>query len=167
MSEDTITGAQERVEGSGMEQENTQEQAVEETNDDFKYYMQDVSNLYFGARYSYTELLAHEMVPFKIKSIIEHYIMKDTQADTTLESQFYYMTQDMFSYKTYMQLKAKVKICLLVEKKSLFGKKKTCYQNRVMPLGEFVQMNLAQKKAAGVKIQEIILSKLSMMAFTL
>lgn len=139
---------------------------MEEQNNDFKYYMQDVGSLYLGARYSYEELLAHEMVPFKLKSIIEHYIMKDTQADTTLESQFYYMTQDMFSYKTYMQLKAKVKICLLVEKKSLFRKEKVVYQNRVVPMDEFVRMNLAQKKKAGVKIQEIILSKLSMMAFS-
>ena len=133
---------------------------------DFKYYMQDVGNLYLGAYYSYEELIGHEMVPFKLKSIIEHYIMKDTTADTTLESQFYYMTSDMFSYRTYMQLKAKVKLCMLVEKKPLFGEKKMVYQNKVIPLSEFVQMNLAQKKKYGVKIQEIILSKLAMMTFS-
>lgn len=140
---------------------------MEYQDNDFKYFMQDVGSLYFGSHYSYEELMAHEMVPFKVKSVIEHYIMKDTQIDTTLESQFYYMTQDMFSYKTYMQLKAKVKICLLVEKKPLFGNKKTVYRNQVLPLDEFVQMNLARKKASGVKIQEIILSKLALMSFSI
>lgn len=135
-------------------------------NNDFKYYMQDVGSLYFGACYDYTELMEHEMVPFKFKSIIEHYIMKDTQADTTLESQFYYMTEEDFSYKTYVQLKAKVKFCLLEEKKSLFGKTRAVYQNKVLPVDRFVQMNLAQKKKYGVKIQEIVLSKLAMMAFS-
>ena len=134
--------------------------------DDFKYFMQDVSSLYLGAYYNYVELMENEMVPFKLKSIIEHYIMKDTQADTTLESQFYYMTEEEFSYRTYMQLKTKVKVCMYVEKKSLFGKKKLVYQSVVMPLAEFVKMNLAQKKTYSVKVQEIIISKLSMMAFS-
>lgn len=139
---------------------------MEYQDNDFKYYMQDTGHLYFGARYSYAELMEHEMVPFKFKSIIEHYIMKDTQPDTTLESQFYYMTPEMFSYKTYMQLKTKVKVCLLVEKKSLFGKEQMTYKNRVFALDEFVKMNLAQKKKYGVKIQEIVLSKLAMMSFS-
>lgn len=133
---------------------------------DFKYYMQDTGKLYFGACFSYRELIEHEMVPFKFKSIIEHYVMKDTQTDTTLESQFYYMTQDMFSYKTYMQLKAKVKICLLTEKKPLFGASKMVYRTKTIPLDEFVQMNLAQKKKYGVKIHEIIISKLALMGFS-
>ena len=138
---------------------------MEYQDNDYKYYMQDIGSLYFGARYSYEELMAHEMVSFKFKSIIEHYIAKDTQPDTTLESQFYYMTDDLFSYRTYTQLKAKVKISLLVEKKPLFGAKKTVYQTQVLSLDEFVRMNLAQKKKYGVIIQEIIISKLALMAF--
>lgn len=139
---------------------------MEYQDNDFKYYMQDFGSLYFGARHSYEELMAHEMVPFKFKSIIEHYIMKDTQLDTTLESQFYYMTDDLFSYKTYMQLKAKVKISLLVEKKTLFGAEKAVYRTQVLALDEFARMNLAQKKKCGIKIQEIIISKLALMAFS-
>lgn len=139
---------------------------MEYQDNDFKYFMQDIGSLYFGARYNYEELMAHEMVPFKFKSIIEHYIMKDTQLDTTLESQFYYMTDDLFSYKTYMQLKAKVKISLLVGKKPLFGSKKTVYRTQVFSLDEFVRMNLAQKKKCGVIIQEIMISKLALMSFS-
>ena len=148
-----------------MEGQNMEYQNQELQNNDFKYYMQDTSRLYFGARYNYVELMEHEMVPFKFKSIIEHYIMKDTQPDTSLESQFYYMTPEMFSYKTYMQLKTRVKVCLLVEKKSLFGKSRMVYRNQVFSLDEFVKMNLAQKKKYGVKIQEIMLSKLALMSF--
>ncbi|MBO5208630.1 MAG: hypothetical protein J6B68_04710 [Lachnospiraceae bacterium] len=143
----------------------TEANATNQDND-FKYYMQDTSKIYIGARHTYAELMEHEMVPFKLKSIFEHYIMKDTQPDTSLESQFYYMTDDQFSYRTYMQLKAKVKVCILVEKNSLFGKKKIIYQDQMIPLKEFVQMNLAQKKKYGVKIQEISISKLAMMSFS-
>lgn len=139
---------------------------AEYQDNDFKYFMQDIGNLYIGARISYAELMENEMAPFKLKSVIEHYIMKDTQAETTLESQFYYMDKEDFSYKTYMQLKAKVKVCMYIEKKNFWGSKKMTYKNVSVPLDKFVQMNLAQKKKRGVKIQEIAISKLALMAFS-
>jgi len=139
---------------------------VEGTNRDFKYFMQDAGSIYLGAKLSYAELLQDEMVNFKYKSIVEHYIFKDTDPETTLESQLYYMTDDQFSYKTYGQLKARVKISILEEKKGFLGKKKTGYQSKVMRLDEFVKLNLAQKKAAGVVVHELILSKLALMSFS-
>lgn len=139
---------------------------VDYQDNDFKYFMQDTGSIYLGARFSYTEILEQEMVSFKYKSIVEHYILKDTDPATTLESQFYYMTPDQFSYKTYLQLKARVKVSVLEEKKSLFGKDKVAYSNRVMKLDEIVGMNLAQKKKCGMVIQELILSKLALMAFS-
>lgn len=135
-------------------------------NDDFKYFMQDSSFIYLGAKFSYAEILAQEMVSFKYKSIVEHYILKDTDSETTLESQLYYMTPDQFSYKTYLQLKARVKVSMLVRKKRLFGGEKTVYENKVMKLDEFVGMNLAKKKQCGMVVQELALSKLALMAFS-
>ncbi len=64
------------MESQNMESQNSEVQNLKIQDNDFKYYMQDTGHLYFGARYSYTELMEHEMVPFKFKSIIEHYIMK-------------------------------------------------------------------------------------------
>lgn len=135
-------------------------------NDDFKYYMQDTSAVYLGAKFSYAEILGQEMVNFKYKSIVEHYILKDTDPETTLESQLYYMTPEQFSYRTYTQLKAKVKVSMLVQKRKLFGGTKTLYENKVLKLDELVEMNLARKKQCGMVIQELILSKLALMAFS-
>lgn len=135
-------------------------------NDDFKYYMQDTSAVYLGAKFSYAEILGQEMVNFKYKSIVEHYILKDTDPETTLESQLYYMTPEQFSYRTYTQLKAKVKVSMLVQKRKLFGGTKTVYENKVLKLDELVGMNLARKKQCGMVIQELILSKLALMAFS-
>ena len=134
-------------------------------NSDFKYFMQDTGSIYLGAKFSYAEILEQEMVSFKYKSIIEHYIMKDTDPETTLESQLYYMTPDQFSYKTYMQLRAKVKVSMLVSKRRLFGGEKTIYENKVIKLDELVNINLAKKKQCGMVIQELLLSKLALMAF--
>ena len=133
---------------------------------DYKYFMQDSGTIYLGGRYSYQEILENEMVSFKFKSIIEHYISKDTDLTTTLESHLYYMTQDQFSYRTYKQLKARVKISVLREKKTLFGGTKVGDQTETVKLDTFTQWNLAQKKKQGVIVQELILSKLALMTFT-
>lgn len=139
---------------------------MEAENRDYKYFMQDTSSVYLGAKLSYTEILRDEMVNFKYKSIVEHYILKDTDPETTLESQLYYMTKEQFSYRTYEQLKARVKISILEEKKSFFSKSRTGYQTRTVPLAVLAEMNLAQKKAKGVVIQELVLSKLGLMSFS-
>jgi len=140
---------------------------MEQENRDYKYFMQDTGSVYLGARLSYAEILQDEMVNFKYKSIVEHYIFKDTEPETTLESHLYYMTREQFSFRTYEQLKAKVKISILEDRRTLFGKKKTEYVTRLMPLGLFADMNLAQKKAKGVMIQELALSKLGLMSFSI
>ena len=77
---------------------------------DFKYVMMDVGNLYLGARFSFDELLSQEMVPFKFKTIINHYILKEADRETTLESQFYYMEKGTFLYDVFTQLRTRVKI---------------------------------------------------------
>lgn len=133
--------------------------------DDFKYVMLDAGNIFIGARLSYAELMKQEMLPFKVKAIIEHYFMKETTSDTTLESQLYYLEKDSFLYQTLDQLKVRVKVNMLVEKKSLFGKRKQVYQEKIFKLNELVDMNLAQKKGSEMIIREVMISKLALMAF--
>ena len=133
---------------------------------DFKYVMMDVGNLYLGARYNFHELLNQEMVPFKFKTIINHYILKEADKDTTLESQFYYMEKGTFLYDVFSQLKTKIKINVQEERRSLFGGDKIGYVERVLSLKEFTDMNLARKKASGVIVREIIISKLGLMTFS-
>ncbi len=133
--------------------------------EDFKYVLQDTGNLYLGAKYSYEELLEAEAVPFKLKAVLTHYVLKEASPDTTLESQFYYLEQGNFLYEVFAQLKVKVKAQIQVERKGLFGRKRTEYQERVYSLKELSSMNLARKKASGIIIREIIVSKLGMMAF--
>lgn len=134
---------------------------------DFKYVMADVGNIYLGARFTYEELLDQDMTPFKLKAIIRQYILKEAEADTSLESQFYYLEKDTFLYELFSQLKIKVKINIQAEKKSLFGKVSSRYEEQVLPLKELTEINLAKKKASGMIIREVIISKLGLMTFSL
>ncbi|MCM1118218.1 MAG: hypothetical protein NC543_02515 [bacterium] len=136
--------------------------------EDYKYVMADVGNVYLGAKYTYGELLQNEDVPFKIRAIVERYILPDADAETTLESDFYYMSPDSFAYKTYRQLKVKVKCSRIVKKKSLFsrGKSRQVYTTELIDLENFTTISPADKQAQGIVIQEIVINKLAMMTFT-
>ena len=136
--------------------------------EDYKYVMVDTGNVYLGAKYTYGELLQNEDVPFKIRTIVERYILPQADAETTLESEFYYMAQDSLTYRTYRQLKVKVKCSRLVEKRRLFsrGKKNRCYVTELISLEAFTAMTPDQKQAQGIMVQEIVVNKLAMMFFT-
>lgn len=114
--------------------------------EDFKYVMQDTGSIYVGAKYAYEELLEAEAVPFKLKAILTHYILKEASPQTTLESEFYYLEPGTFLYETWKQLKVRVKVQVQVEKKSLFGKKRMEYQEKILTLKELTEMNLARKR---------------------
>lgn len=133
---------------------------------DFKYILQDTGSIYLGARFSYAELLEEEMIAFKLKTIIAQYLLKDVEQDTTLESHFYYMTPDTFSYKTYQELKIKIKVSIPQQKKTFTGKVQTVYKDKIYTLKEFVEINLAKKKQMGIIVREIVFSKLGLMTFT-
>ena len=50
----------------------------------YKYVMADTSYLYLGAKYSYQEIIENEEVPFKVKAIMERYILTSgMDKDTT------------------------------------------------------------------------------------
>lgn len=136
--------------------------------EDYKYVMADVGNVYLGAKYTYGELLQNEDVPFKIRAIVERYILPETDAETTLESDFYYMTPDSFACRTYKQLRVKVKCSRIVKKKSLFsrGKSRQVYTTEQVGLEDFAAMSPADKQAQGIVVQEIIVNKLAMITFT-
>lgn len=135
--------------------------------EDFKYVIQDVGSVALGAKYSYDEILHEDLVPFKFKTIVTYYILKESDKDTTLESEFYYMQQGTFLYETYCQLKTKVKVRTQSVKKTMFGKEKLVYKEELLSLKELTDMNLARKKAAGLMILEIVVSKLGLMTFSI
>lgn len=85
---------------------------------DFKYLLQDAGAIYVGARYSYAELLEEEMAAFKLKTILSRYILQDVDASTTLESHFYYMEEGSFSYQTFRELKVRIRVSALEEKRA-------------------------------------------------
>ena len=135
--------------------------------EDYKYVMLDTAFLYLGAKYNYQEIVENEEIPFKLRTIVERYIIPEIGGETTLESDLYYMQEKDFTYRTLMQLKAKVKVSRLVTKKGFLGlgKPKRVYETVMIPLAEFAKLSKEQKERDGIFIQELVINKLSLMAF--
>lgn len=136
------------------------------SDNDFKYVIMDVESICLGARFTFGELLREEMVPFKLKAILNQYVLKEADPDTTLESQFYYMTPEGFLYDTFSQLKVRVKVLVRTKKSTLFGKKRWVYVEKALRLRELAETNPAEKEARGMIVREIIISKLGLLTFS-
>lgn len=135
------------------------------TYEDYKYSIQDTSKVYIGTKYTLDEILEAEDIPFKFRLIVERYLLPEADLEDTLETHLYYLEPKSFVVKIYKQLKAKVKVNIIEEKRSLFGAGKKQYVTRLMTVDELVAMSKEEKEEKGIVVQELIMSKLALMAF--
>ena len=129
---------------------------------DFKYYMQDIERNYFGARYSYQEILDNEMAPFKFKTIITKYLKDEVDLDTKLESHFYYLTTDSFDYQIFKQLKTRIRV---VEYKGSEDSSRG-FKEKIYTIEQLARISPEDKEKQGMIIREIFISKLALFAFS-
>lgn len=132
--------------------------------EDFKYSMQDVGRVYVGCKYSFEELLDDDDLLFKFRLIVERYILPEADPEDTLETHLYYLKPDSFAVKLYNRIKARVKVSVIEEKKSLFGKIRKQYVTKQLTVDELVSIPPAEKEKQGMVIQELGVSKLALSA---
>ena len=130
--------------------------------EDYKYNMQDTGRVYVGCKYTFGEFLEEEEISFKFRMVVQKYILPEADLEDTLETHLYYLPEDSFLVKLYRQMKARVRISILEEKKSLFGKCTKAYAPRQVTVEELAAMTPEEKEACGVVIQEISVSKLAL-----
>ena len=130
--------------------------------EDYKYNMQDTGRVYVGCKYTFGEFLEEEEISFKFRMVVQKYILPEADLEDNLETQLYYLPEDSFLVKLYRQMKARVRISILEEKKSLFGKCTKAYATRQVTVEELAAMTPEEKEACGVVIQEISVSKLAL-----
>lgn len=134
--------------------------------ENYKYCMQDTSRLYVGCKYTFEELLEDDDVPFKLRMLVQRYILSEAEAspEDTLETHLYYLGTTGFLIKLYGQLKAKVKVNVLEEKKGLLGSTKKRYVTKQLDVAALAAITPAEKEAAGLVIQELAVSKLALLS---
>lgn len=133
--------------------------------EDNKYSMQDTTTLYVGTKYTMGELLEEEDISFKFRLIVERYILPEADPQDTLETHLYYLKPESFVVKIYKQIKAKVKVNIIEEKKSVTGRQNRRYVTKVLTVEQLAAMTPERKEAQGVVVQELSMSKLALMTF--
>ena len=79
------------------------QQAVYE---DYKYSIQDTNRIYVGCKYTFREFLDEDEILFKLRMIIERYVLPDADPEDTLETHLYYLAPESFLVKIYKQMKS-------------------------------------------------------------
>lgn len=130
--------------------------------EDYKYNMQDVSRIYVGSKYTFQELISAEDIWFKFRMVVAHYILPEADREDTLETHLYYLEKDSLLVPVYKQMKARIKVSVIAEKKGLLGKKKKEYTTKTISIEELVEMSVEEKKQVGLVIQELSVSKLAL-----
>ena len=130
-----------------------------------KYTIQDVGNIYIGSKYTLDEILNEEAIPFKFRLLVERYLLPEADGEDTLETHLYYLDGKSFLVKIYQQLKARVKINIIEEKRGLGNAVKKAYTTRTLTVEELTAISVPEKESKGIVIQELMVSKLALMGF--
>lgn len=144
--------------------------------EDYKYSVQDTARIYVGCKYTFAEFLEEEEILFKFRLVMQKYILPEADLEDTLETHLYYLTPDSFLVKIYRQMKAKVRVNVLEEKKAFpgIGFRKNGnetgaggrmrYVTKQLTVEELASVPPEEKERQGYVIQELSVSKLALTA---
>ena len=124
--------------------------------------MQDTSHVFMGGRMTYEDMMTWEDVPFKIKAIINKHFAE--KGESGLVETIGILSEEDFRYQILKQLKIKMKAGIYKNQKNLFVKETKRYVSKTYHLDEYIQLVKTDKE---VITEEVIFSKLAMMAFSL
>lgn len=136
--------------------------------EDFKYNVQDTNRIYVGSKYTFRELLDEEELLFKLRMLMERYVLPEADLEDTLETHLYYLGPESFLVRIYRQMKARVRVSVIEEKKGLFGRREKAeetgkrYVTKQLTVEELTAMTPEEKERKGLVVQELSVSKLAL-----
>ncbi|MFI3212051.1 MAG: hypothetical protein R3Y24_01780 [Eubacteriales bacterium] len=132
---------------------------------DFKHVIQDLTNVYIGANLSYDEMMNLDEVPFKLKTIISHYMLRDVMGDTTIANHIFYLESSSLSYLVFKQMKARFRMSVWQEIQ--VGKKKAGYVSKEYTIDQIVGNEELAAKKDQIIVEEMHLTKLSLLGVSI
>lgn len=131
--------------------------------EDYKYAIQDFSNVYLGARMTYQDLADYDGVPSKIKDAVYRIFFKEVSPDVTVAEHFMQLKEDSLSFMAYQQMRVSIKVISLVLKTDKKGKTKETYDIKDYSLQDFMSDEEIHNHPDQFLIQEISFKKRNMM----
>lgn len=133
---------------------------------DYKYILNDLSKLYFGAALTYGEACEHDYMPFKMKAVYKNYF-KLASDDMTIGEHLMLLTKDSLDFMAFQNMGAKVKLnvySVTTDKKGQQVEK--WIPEVVLSLEDFVKEESYHAYPESVQVTELIVSKLKLMTFS-
>lgn len=131
--------------------------------EDYKYSIQDFSNVYLGGRLTYQELADREDVPGKIKDAVYRIFLKEISPELTIGEHLFRIKKDSQSYLAYHQIKINIKVICLELKPDKNGKIKDVYDSRDYSLDDFLSAEEVMQNPEIYMVQEISFKKRNLM----
>ena len=103
------------------------------------------------------------LLPLEKLLLVQKYIVPEADLEDTLETHLYYLEPTGFLVKLYKQMKARIKVNVIEEKKRLFRKPKKEYVTKQFTIEQLTGMTKEEKEACGLVIQELSVSKFAIM----
>lgn len=128
---------------------------------EYKHIVQDITNLYIGGRCTYNELMDRDDVPFKLKTIMARFMLREVDGDTTLENHFFHMEKNSMSYMLYQKMKVKLLLNVFYEDGA--GKNKPGYRIDEFTMDQLIGDADIMANKDVTFLTEIRIKKISMM----
>ena len=138
-----------------------------EFTNDFKYIMQDLYKLYFGAKCSYREILESDGTYVKFKAVCRQCLITEVDQDTALESHLYYLTAEDKAAEVYRLLGTRVKLSIPVVKKGLFGREQRVFREEIWKIDDLLALSAQQKQFQGIVLSEVQITNLKLREFAI
>ncbi|MCH4034493.1 MAG: hypothetical protein LKH04_04045 [Lachnospiraceae bacterium] len=130
--------------------------------EEYKYVIDQMSSIEIGAKWTYDELIDNVDLSHKFRQVCRSLFEQEVDGGTTIESHLYYLEKDTESFRAYKKLKTKV-TCMVPDMKRAPKEDGTPYfRQEVFPVEELVKVPAALKEQLGVRIQEIVISKVGL-----
>lgn len=129
----------------------------------FEYVMHDVSHVYIGGKLSYKDLMNHDDVPFKLRVIIAHYMLKEVAEDTTISDHLFFIEKNSLSYLAYKQMKARFKLSVWCEPDGK-KRKKAGYESRLYTMDEVLEDEELRRNRDITVVEELAFKKFALAA---
>lgn len=123
---------------------------------DYKHVIQDVTNLYIGAKLTYGEMLDIDEIPFKFKVILSRYILKEMSRETNIENHIFFVKKEDMSYMIYKKLKAKFRLYV-------FDEEKESYIAHDLKIEDIVDDEYLHENMNTIFVEEMHISKINLL----
>ena len=125
----------------------------------YKYVLQDFTNVYIGALFTFEELIASDDCPVRFKDFVIRVICKDGDRNMTISERLLEIKENDEVYSQLQKLKLKIKVTHLLKSLDKHGNEKDIYETKELSIEDFVKDDYVHDEPGEFLIQEISFKK--------